>query len=258
MYLEPGFIAGYIVALIMLIITSYMDLRTREVDPRVWIPFAVAAAVLIIVRIYSHWDPGYLAYLLLSMIPPAILFILGLLRMMGLADPIALAIVSLLIPAPPPDLILPPSMVVLILASISMLLLLVLPMLFINIPRLSLISKRCGSKYLVVLITLTGFPVSVERFLGSKFLYPLIYPLLSGDGVLWICRGSFEIEEDPRAHREAISMLLEKGYIDREEIIYVTWGVPYIVFILLGVLLYPLAAKPIESLIEDLYRWLYH
>ncbi len=253
--IDLDFVAGYIVALIMLVITSYMDLRTREIDPRVWIPFIIAAIVITVLRIYFHWDQVFLIYMLLSMMSPAILFVLGLFGMMGLADPVALALVSLLIPTPPPGLVLPPSMVILVLASISMLFLLALPMLVINIPRLGDISRRCGSRHLVVLVALTGFSISVKRFLGSKFLYPLIYPSLDEGKITWICRGSFNIEEDPKAHREAIARLLEEGYIGEEDIIYVTWGVPYIVFILLGVLLYPIAADPIEWFIESIYRW---
>ncbi len=252
MYIDLYFIAGYIVALIMLIITSYMDLKTREIDPRVWIPFAIVAIVILIARFSIHWDPASMIYLLLSMTPPLILFALSLLGMMGLADPIALAIVSLLIPEPPTGLLLPPSMVVLIIASILMFFLLVIPMLIINIPRLGLISRHCSSRYITTIIALTGFPMSVRRFLGSKFLYPLIYPSLNEGRIQWICRWSFEIEEDPKTHREAIAMLLEKGYVSERETIYVTWGVPYLVFLLLGVLLYPLAAGWVEELIKSL------
>ncbi|HWQ17008.1 MAG TPA: A24 family peptidase C-terminal domain-containing protein [Sulfolobales archaeon] len=252
MHIEPYFMAGYIIALVMLVITSYMDLKTREIDPRVWIPFVIAAIVMLIARFSIHWDSISVIYLLLSMIPPSILFALGFLGMMGLADPIALAIVSLLIPEPPAGLLLPPSMVVLIIASIFMLILLVIPMLIINLPRLGLISRHCGSKYLTTIIALTGFPISIRGFLGSKFLYPLIYPSLNEGKIQWICRWSFEIEEDPKAHREAIAMLLEKGYVSEREAIYVTWGVPYLVFLLLGVLLYPLAAGWVEELIRSL------
>lgn len=248
---------GYIVALVMLLITSYMDLRTREIDPKVWIPFIIAGAAVTIAKISLYWDQSYPSYLLLSMIPPAILFILSVFGMMGLADPIAMAIVSLLIPAPPSTLVLPPSMVILALASISMIIVLVIPMLIYNISYLGFISRRCSSKQLVAIIALTGFPVSVKRFLRSKFLYPLIYPSLEEDKVTWICRGSFEIDEDPKIHREAISALLEKRYIDEKTMIYVTWGVPYIVFILLGLLLYPLLASPFEEFIEGIYRWFY-
>lgn len=255
MNIDLDFMAGYIVALIMLVIASYMDLRAREIDPRVWIPFIMAAAIIAMLRIYLNKDQGFLFYILLSMIPPAVLFVLGLFGMMGLADPVALAVVSLLIPTPLPGFVLPPSMVVLVLASISMLFLLVIPMIIINTPRLGDILRLCGSRYLVALVALTGFPIDVKRFLGSKFLYPLIYPSLGEDKITWICRGSFEIEEDPGMHREALARLLEKGYVSGDDIIYVTWGVPYIVFILLGVLLYPAAAGSIEGFIGSIYRW---
>lgn len=257
MQLEPYFILGYVAALIMLSITSYMDLRTREIDPRVWIPFAAAAVIIIVVRILSSWDQFFMIYLLFSMIPPAILLAMGLLGMMGLADPIALAIVSLLIPKPPTGLVLPPSIVILALASILMLFILVIPIFIMNIPRLSLISRYCGSRHSAILIALTGFPISIKRFLGSKFLYPLVYPSLGEGKMIWVCRGSFEIEEDPRIHREAIAMLLEKGYVGGEETMYVTWGVPYIVFILLGLLLYPPAAGWVEGFFRDIYMWLH-
>jgi len=249
--LDAPFYIGYSAAVVMLAVTSYMDVRTREIDPRVWIPFLVLGAALTAFR--SLEDPGGLAlYIAMSMLAPAILLGLSLAGMMGLADPIALALTALLIPEPPGGLLLPPSMVVLALSSILMVALLVAPISILNIANRGEIRRACGSLYKSILVHMTGFPISVSRFSRTRFLYPLIYPKLEGGSIVWICRGSFDIDEDPRSYREEIASLVERGLLSGSERIYATWGVPYILFIFLGVALYPIASHPVEELFKAL------
>jgi len=251
--LDAAFYTGYSAAIVMLAITSYIDLRTREIDPKLWLPFLAFGVALAAYR--SLEDPGSFAiYLGLSMVAPAILLILSLSGMMGLADPIALALVALLIPEPPEGLFLPPSMVVLALSSMLMVALLIAPLSILNLANHGEIRKACRSLYTSILVHMTGFPISIKRFSNTKFLYPLIYPKLEGSSIVWICRGSFNIDENPRSYREEITSLVERGLLSGGERIYVTWGVPYILFIFIGVALYPLASQ----LVEGLFRTLAH
>ncbi|MEM1611661.1 MAG: A24 family peptidase C-terminal domain-containing protein, partial [Sulfolobales archaeon] len=190
----------------------------------------------------------------ISMISPAVLLAMSLIGMMGLADPIAMAIVALLIPKPPGYLLLPPSLVILALSTISMVMGLVIPISILNLRSMGEIRRRCGSLYKAVIVHMTGFPIRAERFIATRFLYPLIYPNLENGSIIWRCRESFDIDEDPSIYRGAIRELIEKGLLKGDERIYVTWGVPYILFILLGTALYPLSAGYVEEIFESLSR----
>lgn len=247
------FYTGYFIAIIMLLVTSYMDLKTREIEPRIWIPFGIIAIALLVARVYAGDESIGPLYILLSLIAPAILLALGMVGMMGLADPIAMLIVALLIPSPPPGLLIPPSMFILVLSSLSMLFSLVIPISIYNTRYLQMIRRICGSLYLTIVIATTGIAMPIERFERTRFLYPLVYPEKSGDSIRWICRASFNIDEDPEEHRARIRALVETGLINRKERIFVTWGVPYILFILIGAILYPILAPYAENIIRSLY-----
>lgn len=247
------FYAGYFIAVAMLLVTSYMDLKTREIDPRIWIPFGVIAIALIVVRLYAGDESMGSLYILLSLIAPGVLLALSLVGMMGFADPIAMLVVSLLIPSPPPGLLIPPSMFILVLSSLSMLFSLVIPISIYNIKYLQMIRRICGSIYLTAVIAATGVAISIERFERTRFLYPLVYPERHGDSIRWVCRASFNIDEEPGTHRARIRALVEEGFVDKSEKIFVTWGVPYILFILIGVVLYPIVAPYAENIIRSLY-----
>lgn len=245
------FYAGYFIAIVMLLVTSYMDLKTREIEPRIWIPFGVIAIALIVARVYAGDESINYLYILLSLIAPAILLALSLVGMMGLADPIAMLIVAILIPTPPPGLLIPPSMFILALSSLSMLFTLVIPISIYNIKYLQMIRRICGSLYLTIVIATTGIAIPIERYERTRFLYPLIYPEKQKheDSIRWICRASFNIDEDPGEHRTRIKALAETGLIKKEEKIFVTWGVPYILFVLIGTILYPILAPYAENII---------
>ncbi|MEM1610758.1 MAG: A24 family peptidase C-terminal domain-containing protein [Sulfolobales archaeon] len=253
MDLDAIFYIGYATAITMLAITSYIDVRTREIDPRIWLPFIAIGIALAIYR--YQLDPGTTPlYIAISMISPAVLLAMSLIGMMGLADPIAMAIVALLIPKPPGSLVLPPSLVILAISTILMVVGLVIPISILNLWSMGEIRRHCRSLYKAVIVHMTGFPIKAERFIATRFLYPLIYPSLENGSIIWRCRESFDINEDPSIYRGNVRELIEKGLLRGDERIYVTWGVPYILFILLGTALYPLSAGYVEGVFESLSR----
>ncbi|MDT7888410.1 MAG: A24 family peptidase C-terminal domain-containing protein [Desulfurococcales archaeon] len=237
----------------MLVITSYVDVRTREIDPRIWLPFLVVGLVLSIYR-FSLDPAGFVVYLGLSMVPPLVLLSMSFVGMMGLADPIAMALVSLLVPRPFVGSILPPSMVILVISSILITVFLVIPIVVLNLRNIREIWRICGSTSQTFLVYATAFPITAEKFIRTKFLYPLIYPALREGSLSWTCRGSFNIDEDPGTYRRSVKELMEKGLLTGKERIYVTWGVPFIVFLLLGALTYPVAGPLIETAMGTLIR----
>lgn len=246
---EAWFLAGYSAAVVMLAAASYLDLRSREVDVILWIPFAFVATALAILRGFS---PGDAIYTAASMIAPAVLLVLSLMGLMGLADPIAMLLVSLLIPRPPGDLLLPPSLVILLLSNLAMLFALVIPLLTINMASLGRIRRLCGSWGSAVAVAATAFPMTIEKFSRTRFHYPLVYPSLEGQGVAWRCRSSFNIDEDPAEHRRALEEMVRSGLVEKGARIYATWGVPYIAFMLAGTLAYPVAGPAVEALVRSL------
>lgn len=243
------FLAGYSAAVIMLAAASYLDLRSREIDVLLWIPFAAAAAAIAILRGFS---PEIAVYMAASMIAPAVLLALSLVGMMGLADPIAVLLLSLLLPRPSGDLLLPPSLVILLLSNLAMLLMLVIPLLVINMARIGHLRRLCSSWGSALAVAATALPMSLERFFRTRFHYPLVYPSLEGEEVVWRCRSSFDIDEDPADHRRALEEMARKGLVGAGTRIYTTWGVPYIVFILAGTLAYPLAGPAVEATLRIL------
>ncbi len=253
MDLDALFYIGYVTAISMLVITSYIDVKTREIDPRIWLPFIVVGAALAIYRV--ELDPITAPlYIVVSMISPAVLLAMSLVGMMGLADPIAMAIVAILIPQPPGHLVLPPSLVILAISTVLMLVGLVIPISILNLRSIGEIKRYCGSPYKAVIVCMTGFPIKAERFIATRFLYPLIYPVLENESIIWRCRETFDINEDPSVYRGTIRELIEKRLLKGGEKIYATWGVPYILFILLGTALYPLVAGYVEGVFESLSK----
>jgi preflagellin peptidase FlaK len=253
MDLDVLFYIGYAAALAMLAITSYIDVKTREIDPRIWLPFILVGVALAIYRV--ELDPRTAPlYIAISMISPAVLLAMSLVGMMGLADPIAMAIVAILIPQPPGNLVLPPSLVILAISTVLMLVGLVIPISILNLRSIGEIRRYCRSLYKAAIVCMTGFPIKAERFIATRFLYPLIYPSLENESIIWRCRESFDINEDPGVYRGTIRELIEKSFLKGSERIYVTWGVPYILFILLGTALYPLSAGYVEGVFESLSR----
>lgn len=89
--------------------------------------------------------------------------------------------------------------------------------------------------YKKVILVFLGFPLKISRFLRSRFLYPLEIISVRDDGVVVReFRLTFNVEEDYREHIEYIRKLVMEGVISENTYIWVTHGIPLIVFLLLG------------------------
>jgi len=89
--------------------------------------------------------------------------------------------------------------------------------------------------YKKAVLVFLGFPIKISRFLRSRFIYPLEVISVRDDGVVVReFRLTFSIEEDYRDHIEYIRKLIMKGVISENSYIWVTHGIPLIVFLLIG------------------------
>ncbi|MEZ0290547.1 MAG: A24 family peptidase C-terminal domain-containing protein [Sulfolobales archaeon] len=237
---------GYILSLLMLGVSSYSDIKSREVDLRIWILFGVIGSIVFIMRFYVERD--LLVYLLLSLIAPLIILPLSLANMIGFADFLAVLVLSILIPKPLyRELLLPPSLTILLISNIVYVIVLT-PFIIRNMLFSRLIADKCDSAFKRFIIILTGLPMRISSFLESRFMFPLVYPVKRDDKLVWVCRSSFDINEESQAYRDSLKKLLDERLVSSDDIIIVSWGAPYILFLFIGALLYPFAGLLVEKI----------
>ncbi|MGC9148473.1 MAG: A24 family peptidase C-terminal domain-containing protein [Sulfolobales archaeon] len=244
LFLDKGFL-GYIIALVMLAIGSYSDIKTREIDPKLWIFSGVIASIIYITRL---GESDLLIYTLLSLLAPLLVFLLAFLGFMGYADFFAFLVLVFLIPKPlTKDLILPPLIIILLLSDL-ILLFYSLPMSIASMRYYSFVAAKCSSHLKTLLIIFTGYPQSIKKYLMSKYMFPLVYPVKEGSETKWICRSTFDIEEEPEYYKDLFKKLIDEDPLLKDQVIIVSWGAPYVFYVFLGVLIYPFVAQYIEEL----------
>lgn len=197
-------------------------MKYRDIPELTWLPSL--AVVVVVNLILGRYD---VIHTLISLIPSLAVFALSLLDMIGGADFLALLLISL---AHPFFYIFPISLLTLIYS-------LLIPVavmgyyFILNLAHWKEMGKiKCveGSKALLIFL---GRPLSVGRFLKSKFVYPLTIPLEEG----YLCRTSFSLddEEEDRV-RASIEKMVGKGMLKEEDILWVTPGFPHVLFYLVG------------------------
>ncbi len=244
--------AKIVYAIILLIYFSFLDLRDRSIpDKLVWGSLFLSGIFFILsLYIYVQVYPSTLLmfYLILSMITgPGLLTLMYFIRMIGGADVIVITDLALLFPVPVLSPILstyvgvenvfPPILVIILYSTILFVLIIPIRITYLwtrhrdKLPRELPLHKR-------VLILVTGTPITVEEFLKKKHYYPLtIYE--EENGILkkkW--RTNFDIEEEYTEHQERIRKLVEKGLLSYKEYIWVTYGIPFIVPLTIGLVVF--------------------
>ncbi len=238
--------SGTALTIAALSITTYYDIRSRDVDPRVWIPFIIPGAVITFVAIIDNMvSPLWIAF---SYIAPAITLLAMITGLMGGADFLALLTLTLLNPVPTclyRFTILPPSLITLAYSVIAMCFL-SLSFLIINLAIFRHELARVPWKYRVV-YAFTALPLKVSTVLKTKFWYLLEIPW---NGKF---RLTFNIEEDPSKHRAKLRELIERNSISQNCRVWCTWGVPHILLYLIGYLLYLIIGDfPLVEFIKSL------
>ncbi|MEM0473758.1 MAG: A24 family peptidase C-terminal domain-containing protein [Zestosphaera sp.] len=217
---------------------SISDLRTREVKEYVWVPAALLSVAINL--LLGNYD---LLQLVLASIPALLVLVFALLDMMGGADFLALLVVTLAHPRIFPK----PLTYLTLVYSLVIPVVLVLSNLIYGLRNLRHYKElKCvrGSKTMLLLL---GRPKKVSSFLNSKFTYLLTIPVEQQEN-LFECRASFSMDETYEEKiKSSVRELLEKGILKADDLVWVTPGLPQIVFYLLG---YVAALMTPESLLR--------
>ncbi len=245
----------------VLIVFSIYDLRYRDIpDKYVWGFLGVGIGLFISSIPYYLAIYGFsstLAYVLLSIIfgsgLPAALYFMG---YMGAADVWVLATLSLIYPHVEMYnyvlykynalIHIPPIFMVIFYSSIIYVLMMPFKALYTYIRYRDKIPESIGFG-LKILYLFTGTPMRVSEYLVKKHYYPLMRFRVV-NGVLRVdYRASFHAEkEDYRIHQEELRRLLEDKLLSPDTYIWVTYGIPFMVPILIGmIVLYLIGDYPL-------------
>jgi len=221
---------------VMLTHVAISDLRKREVKDLVWLIYSPLLILVYFER--GSFSPLIYAYTIAA--TSLTTFAMYKFGLMGGADVIGAAMVSALNPSVSP-LFFPllsragmDGLVVLLYTSL-MIALTGLWNLFRNLRYTS------GLPFMKRLsLAFSGRRVTVSQFINSKFLFPL-----TEDPVSQELRTTFSIEEDDSQWREKFRRMLAEGKVREDTMIWVTWGVPVLTFMLFAYLLSLLIGLPV-------------
>lgn len=256
MMIQPGQdlveYAKIVYAVALLIYFSFLDIRDRSIpDKLIWSSLLLSGVFFALsLYIYIQVYPLTLLmfYFILSIIiGPGLFALMYFLGKMGGADVIVVADLALLFsfPALSPifsiytdvENIFPPVLVIIFYSTILFALIVPVRVMYLWIRHRDKLPKELPL-YKRVLILVTGTPITVGEFLEKKHYYPLtIYE--EENGVLkkkW--RTGFDIEEEYTEHQERVRRLIEKGLLSYREYIWVTYGVPFIVPLTVGLIVF--------------------
>ncbi len=231
-----------ITSLIFLLYTSALDIKYREVDLKVWFVFGSMAVTLTLAE-FVVFNMSLNDILKLAASALFALSIGGLayyLDLFGGADLFALITLAIMHPWHPFKPLFglkPPLPFILTVLVNSLISSLIIPLMNIarNLSHLGLVFKlRIPKRYKIAYMFL-GFPVTIEKYLGMKFTYPLIIYRVAQNGKLETTyRLSFSIEEEHYEHQDELRKLVERGLLSYGDVIWVTQGIPLLVFITFG------------------------
>jgi len=217
---------------------SISDLRTREVKEYVWVPAALISVTINLLT--GNYDILQLA---IASIPALLVLIFSLLDMMGGADFLALLVVTLAHPRIFPK----PLTYLTLVYSLIIPVILIVSNLFYGLKYFRHYKEiKCvrGSRAMLLLL---GRPKRVDSFLNSRFTYLLTIPAEQQRN-LFECRTSFSMDDTYEEElRSNVRELLEKGVLKNNDLLWVTPGLPQIVFYLFG---YVAALVTPESLLH--------
>jgi len=237
-----------IFAILVLGYTSILDYKYREVEPNslyisIIIAFILTSAEIVIYRMLSLY---HILSLTLSILTVVVIGIISYLTgLIGGADILILIFLALLFPwkftvnnLPLVKFITLPIITFLI-NSLIIVVFYSLYFLFMNLTKYKHEVSRINTPlHMKITILFTGIPMKVSKYLKSKFFYPLEIVRIRDDGsIVREYRVTFNIEEEYKDHIEYVKKLVEQGILSQDSYIWVTPGIPLIVFILLGFIL---------------------
>ena len=245
------------IVVVTLAYTSILDIKTREVEPRLWVLPGVAVGLLSLLELPAVLGRVGLVELLASLAGSGIVVLailaMYLAGMMGGGDLFASALI--LAAHPWPFLlrdVMPALLPLFFYASLAA----ALPSIYFL--TLNLLRYRgelarledCGPLCKAYLAA-TSLPVRVSDYLSSRtWFFPLEMVGENGSRTL---RRSFDVEEEPSEHRERLRRLVEAGVLSPSERIWVSYGIPFLVPLLVGYLAYlAVGGEPLLRLIATI------
>lgn len=237
---------GLLASLIFFVIAAVYDLRIREVPDKVWVMYGLIGLGLIALRLYSGFESIYL--MVISIVLSVILsLVMAHLGVFGGADAKAMICLSLAVPLVPLGF---RYVVVWFLVPFFPLVILTLGyLLSFSLCLFFAIRNICGyfrygssmfdgfhdeSFVKKIFVVLTGYRCNTETLRAARFLYPMEHVVAGKGGLRRRFDFSFSISDDKDAFLS--------GYLDtlpsvgNPSMIWVTPGLPMIVFFLLAVI----------------------
>ncbi len=232
--------ARLIWTLVVMGIAAVMDLKTREVSPKFWALTIPIGALMMVIEMTNIAFTFFLIYILLSLAPlPALVFMM-MRGGFGGADVLAYLFLSVTMPySAIIRTILPIPLVVLFYASLIMLPISIARLIrnFLSREFRQHLDSRGVSGKARLSMLVSGKLVSVKEYLNMKFWYPLENVEENEDGVIFKPRSRFNVEEEDEEHKGKIKELIEKGKLSPDEKIVVSYGIPFLVNMFLGLVL---------------------
>jgi len=240
-------LARTLIAIITLGYAAYTDIKTREITPWLWL---VASLVSLPLTAYEAWfliSRGYSLFCLLEIVMAliALPFIFYLFRkgLFGGADMLAYIFLTVDMPWYPIAFglrsIMPIPLLTLLYASLLVALFIPVKVIKnLSDKRFNEHAKEFGIKGLrKVRLASTATVMTVKEYLTKKFWYPLEVIEEEGNKVRRTLRPYFNVEEEYEDHQRMLKEMVDRGLIKEEDLIFVTYGIPFIVFMFLGFIL---------------------
>ena len=217
---------------------SILDVKTREINPKIWIYLIPVVALLTAIEIISHG-----AYTIVSLFAVGIMIntIIAVLfyyfNLFGGADMFGLITLSIAVPICNDmlynRLIILKQLLIPLYASIIGVVLSIVFFAYNVVKKNWNKLPNVRSKGKIFLLFM-GIPVTVNRYVnGMKFFYPLtIYKcqeVRKNNPCTISVRYSFNIDEEYQDHVRRLREYLNKGLILENNIIWITYGLPFIV-----------------------------
>ncbi|MCE4605885.1 MAG: prepilin peptidase [Desulfurococcales archaeon] len=229
-----GLVVRDLYVLFVLLIASYWDYRKREIEPAYWVYTSILGALLSL----SMYKSGFIklnieAYIIFSLFAIGLVGLFYMLGYMGGADLYAIIFITVSVPMSlNSSEIIPPTFMTVVYAAIASTF---IPIYFcffnlVSPERRRIIRKQDKGLILCFL----GIPKKVKEYVTEDGYW---FPLTTYVNGELVTRYSFQVEEEPDDHRKRISDLLSRKIINEGSIIWVTPGIPFVVFILIGYLL---------------------
>ncbi len=209
--------------------------------------------ILFLVSIPYYFTQYYpiftIGYILLSLLVGSGLFtVLYLFGLMGKADVFLITEVTLLFPfieiyditwlKAPVKIHVPPVMIIVLYSALSSIAFMLFKTVFISIRYWGKLPRDLSLSMKIALV-LIGRPMTIREYLNTQNYYPLVLFEETKQGIIKKYRLTFDVErEDYVEHQEKFKELITKGLVSPDEYIWVTYGIPFLVPLLAGFILF--------------------